>query len=363
MDEERWLRIALWMIPGFTAETLAALVSRYGSLSAAARVPRRQLAVTLGLGQGATGIFEEAPEDLVGWAKSVDRDLASRGGRFLVHGDEGYPWLPPLERRAEVLSLRGQLGWAGEGKRPRAVAVIGSRRADPGALRLARRMAAALAESGFTVVSGGAIGVDAAAHHGALEAGGQTVGVLGSGVLCPDPSSNRRLFARMLEEGGGLLSELPPRQRASSWHFPRRNRLIAGLSQAVVVIRASARSGCTHTVEAARELGLPVYVVPAPEVGERAAGGERYLAEGAEPVHNEGELLGRLGLPREPTEEEVRLSPEERQVLDALSSVPAPLLLVSGETGLPPGNVARIIAELCGRGLVRPQGPGSFVRS
>lgn len=364
MDEvERWLRIALWMIPGITGEHLAAMVSRHGSFSRALEVPRCQLAATLGLPPAAARLFVEAPADLLGWIRSMERDLAGRGGRFLVHGEAGYPELPHLPLRAEVLALRGELAGAGSGRLPKAVAIIGSRKADPGALRMARRMAGALVEAGFTVVSGGAIGVDAAAHHGAVEAGGATVAVLGSGVLCPDPSSNRRLFASMLENGGGLLSEMPPRQRASSWHFPRRNRLIAALARAVVVVRASARSGCAHTVEAARGFGRPVFVVPAPELGERSAGGQAWLEAGADPVENEAALLERLGVCREPEEEEVHLSPEERQVLDALSSVPAPLLLLAGETGLGPGNVARIIAELCGRGLVRPQGPGCFVRS
>lgn len=364
MDEdERLLRIALWMIPGITAEVLAVMVSRFGSLRQAMELPRAHLASLIGLGPGAARALEQAPSDLRSHGAAIEAALVARGGRFLLEGDGSHPDLPTLDRAAPVLALRGRLGHAGEGREPRAVAVIGSRHADPGALRLARRMGGALADAGFTVVSGGALGVDAAAHLGALEAGGSTVAVLGSGVLCPSPSSNRRLFARMLEEGGGLVSELPPLQRASSWNFPRRNRLIAALSRAVIVVRAGWPSGCTHTVEAARLLGRKVFAVPAPELGERAAGCTAYLESGATAVDSEDALLEHLGAASRRATADPHLSPEERQVLDALSSVPVPLLLVAGSTGMAPGSVARVLAHLCGKGLVRPQGPGCFVRS
>ena len=299
-----------------------------------------------------------------GWDPRLEEALARRGGRYLRRGESDYPAFAERVRPPKILTVRGSLGEAGVGPVPRAVAVVGSRRADPGALQLARRFGNALARAGFTVVSGGALGVDAAAHEGALEAGGSTVAVLGSGVLKPMPERNRRLFARMLEAGGGLCAEVPPDAPAFAWQFPERNRLVAGLSRAVVVVRAARKSGCIHTVRAAFDLGLPIYAVPAQERGERNGLVEDLLG-GLVPdrrvraVRDADELLHLLGAGRE-RREPPGLEPRERQVLSALQDLPAPLGAIAVAAGVEPAEAARVLASLCGRGLARAAGPGRF---
>jgi len=299
------------------------------------------------------------------WDPGLEAALERRGGRYLRRGQPGYPDLGALRDPPEILTLRGSLAGAGAGPVPPAVAVVGARRADPGALRIARAFGNGLARAGFTVVSGGALGIDAAAHEGALEAGGATVAVLGSGVLQPTPRQNRRLFARILEAGGGLCAELPPDAPACPWHFPVRNRLVVGLARAVVVIRAADGSGCAHTVDYARELRRPVFALAPEEPVPRNGLVEQLLRPGlfgeraAVPVRDVDELLCRLGAQRERAEPP-GLEPRERQVLSALCDLPAPLGAIAAAARVEPAEAARMLASLCARGLARAAGPGRF---
>jgi len=361
-DPERHARLALWSIRGLSTRSIAAASAAFGSALAACRAPRGELADALGLTAGARARLVAAPEDLVAVGAALESQVAARGGRFLLRGEEGYPDFGGLADPPEALWVRGALGGAGGdgGDRlPPAVAVVGARKADPGATHLARRFGASLAGAGYTVVSGGALGVDAAAHDGANEAGGATVAVLGSGVLRPLPARNRRLFGRMLAGRGGLASELPPLEGARAEHFPRRNRLIAALARAVVVVRAATGSGSLYTARAAVALGRPVFVVPAPGLGPASAGGEALLAGGAIAVRSADELLAALrGAPAPAVP-----ASEADPILGALGLLPASVVEVAQVAGLEQAEVARRLAELCAQGLVRPAGPGRFLRN
>ncbi|HWV38824.1 MAG TPA: DNA-processing protein DprA [Vulgatibacter sp.] len=361
-DPERCARLALWSIRGLSSRSIAAAAAAFGSTLAACRAPREALADALDLGAGARARLLAASEDLVALGAALRAQVAARGGRFLLRGEEGYPDFGGLVDPPEALWVRGDLagaGGTGADGLPPAVAVVGARKADPGAIHLARRFGASLAAAGYTVVSGGALGVDAAAHDGANEAGGATLAVLGSGLLRPLPARNRRLFGRMLAGKGGLASELPPLEGARAEHFPRRNRLIAALARAVVVVRAAAGSGSLYTARAAVSLGRPVFVVPAPDLGPAAAGGEALLAEGAAAVRSVEELLPAL------RGEAVNAAPAKGSdaVLDALGLLPASVVEVAAAAGLDQAEVARRLAALCAKGLVRPAGPGRFLRA
>ncbi len=141
------------------------------------------------------------------------------------------------------------------------VAVVGSRRASSYGLELAGRIAREVVERGGHVVSGGAYGIDAAAHRGALDAGGETVVVLGSGLDCPTPRAHLSLFERARAQGA-VVSPFPCGTRAQAWTFPRRNPHIARLAESVVVVQATRRSGALHTARAALRQDKPVFVVP-----------------------------------------------------------------------------------------------------
>lgn len=162
--------------------------------------------------------------------------------RTLRPGDGHYPdALARIAGRPAELRLRGSLGDR------RRVALVGSRATDEYGADLAREIAAGLAHAGVSVVSGGALGIDGIAHAAAVEAGGHTIAVLGSGVDVPHPASHRALFASILEAGGALLSEFPDGTPAFPSNFPARNRIVSGLSEVVVVVRAGERSGALIT--------------------------------------------------------------------------------------------------------------------
>ncbi|AKU91220.1 DNA-processing protein DprA [Vulgatibacter incomptus] len=355
---EKGLRAALWLVRGISGRAIAAAAASFGSLEAACAAPREALAAAMGLGPGGTKQLLAAPDDLLSWARSHVSQVAARGGRLLLRGDDSYPDLGTLADPPEAIWLRGAMALASDGCLD-AVAIVGARRADLGAARLALGFGASVAAAGFAVVSGGALGVDAAAHQGALDAGGRTVAILGSGVLRPLPASNRRLFSRMLASGGGLVSELPPLEPARAEHFPRRNRLIAAVARAVVVVRAAAGSGSLYTARAMRALGRPVYVVPAPELGPASAGGEALLADGAIAVRTPAELVD--ALTGRQTEAERTLDPLEGRILAAMDPLPAGVAEVAGMLGMSASEVSRIVAGACARGLARPAGPGRFV--
>ena len=209
-------------------------------------------------------------------ARGQRREARRRGIRILVRGRGGYPpALEDLELPPPVLYLRGEIP-----DRP-AVAVVGSRAADPYGLETAERFAAELAASGLTVVSGFARGVDQAAHRGALGVdGGRTVAVLGCGLDRDYPVGSREL-ADSISRAGAVLTEFPPGAAPRPQNFPVRNRIIAALAVGTLVVRATVRSGSLITARLALELGRDVYAVPGAIFDERARGANLLIRDGA----------------------------------------------------------------------------------
>ncbi len=226
------------------------------------------------------------------------RRAAELGAEVVALGDPGYPdAMDDLELPPPALFVLGKLPAAGAAG---AVAVVGSRRADPYGKEAAGLFARELAEAGLTVVSGFARGIDAAAHRGALEAAAcgecPTVAVLGSGLGVDYPRGHRRL-GEAIAARGALVSEFPPGLEPKAWHFPVRNRLIAALAAAVLVVRAAPRSGSLVTARLALDLGREVFAVPGRIFEERSLGTNALIADGAQVALHPRDLLERLGLP------------------------------------------------------------------
>jgi DNA processing protein len=206
----------------------------------------------------------------------LDRCRA-RGIRLVPVGDPLYPRsLRHLTDPPPILFLRGDPALL----RIPSVTIVGSRKATPTGRRTAERLARGISEREVPVLSGLALGIDAAAHRGALEGPGGTVAVLGSGPDMAYPPANRRLFLRIVEEGL-VVSEFPPGEKARPHHFPRRNRILAALADTVVVVEAGERSGALITVEHALDLGREVYAVPGSVDSPQSRGSNRLLADGA----------------------------------------------------------------------------------
>jgi DNA processing protein len=247
--------------------------------------------------------------------------LARAGGRFLVFGDPAYPpALAALPDAPAVLSAIGDLGLLG---RP-TLAVVGAREASMAACRLAGELAGALGAAGFVVASGLARGIDAAAHQAALPTG--TAAVLAGGIDQVYPPQNAGLQAAIAAEGL-LLSESPWGAPPVARAFPRRNRIVSGLSKGVVVIEAAARSGSLITAHRAAEQGRDVFVVPGSPADPRYAGSNSLIRDGAILTRDANDILGVLGAPRSARQALVKprgnpAHPEASKVLSALGSVP-----------------------------------------
>ena len=266
---------------------------------------------------------------------------------------ERYPSaLGELTDPPPVLFLKGRQDLV---SRP-AVAIVGSRRATRVGRRTAEVLARTLAEGGVTVVSGMALGIDGAAHRGALEGGGDTVAVLGSGFHVVYPASHRPLF-REIGRRGLLVSEFLPDQGAMPHHFPKRNRIIAALVRAVVVVEAGARSGALITVDHGLDLGREVFAVPGTLENPQARGSNGLLREGARLVTDPGTLLddlrelglevgeaaGDRGAGGDP---EFRLPPELAPVWAALGPDPRTVDDLARKAGLPATELLAALSTL-----------------
>ncbi|HEX9306619.1 MAG TPA: DNA-processing protein DprA [Anaeromyxobacter sp.] len=276
--------------------------------------------------------------------------------RTLRPGDGHYPEaLAQIAERPDVLRLRGSLGDR------RCVALVGSRHPDEYGEDLARELAAGVARAGLSIVSGGALGIDAIAHEAALDAGGHTIAVLGTGVDVVYPASHRALFERIVEAGGALVSELPDGTPGLPHHFPRRNRIVSGLSEAVVVVRAGERSGALITAAWARTQGVPVLAVPGDVRDPLSAGTTALLRGGAAVAASARDVLAALGLdgPRERQLALPALGGEESALLSALARRPRHADEVARAAKLAPGAALAGLLALEVRGLCE-QRPGHY---
>lgn len=369
-----WLRLARSENVG--PATFRALIGRYGA-------PEKALAAIPELAQrgGARGAIRLCSE------AQAEREIAAGealGARLLLSEDADYPAL--LAAIDPPPPLIWTLGPAPARLDRRAIGFVGARNASAQGRRFAAHLAEAAVAAGFTVVSGLARGVDAAAHEGALAAGAgrldaPTAAVLAGGVDQIYPEQNAPIYAA-IRERGALISEAPPGLVAAARHFPRRNRLISGLSLGVLVVEAAARSGSLITARLAAEQGREVMAVPGHPFDPRAAGVNALLREGATLVTSledalealapqlaEGPRPGRLleeGLeaPTEGAPASAALDPgpqARRRLLEALSAAPVALDDLYRLSGLSPAEGAAALLELELAGLAERE-PGAMAR-
>ena len=295
VDEEQRALLTLSLVPGLGPARLRALRSLHGSASAAVAAAERGWPRAL---RGCDAAALAAAVDPAAGAREAER-LARLGAWLISDADPGFPpsWrsfdeLPPL--------LYGRGSWPEglAGWPPSAVAVVGSRRASAAATAFAYDLGRALARAGAVVVSGLAFGIDAAAHQGALDAGpgaAPTLAVVASGVDRPGPAANVPLARAILARGGALLSEAPIGYAPGRGDFARRNRLVAALVRAVVVVAAGAASGAHLTAGHAGTYGRDVLVCPASPWDDELAGNLALLRDGAVPLCSVAEAPASLG--------------------------------------------------------------------
>lgn len=365
--------LQLASVPGLGPRTRRELVERFGD-------PRAVLAATAEALRGAGKLRSAVAEALLeSSADEADRILEvcrQKGVKLLTESDPHYP---PLLGRIDdppgILFVRGDL----QPCDALAVAVVGARHATAYGRKVAKQLGGALARAGYTVVSGLARGIDAAAHQGALAAGGRTLAVLGSGVLNVYPPEHRGL-ADEIAAAGAVISELPPLTKPSSGAFPHRNRIISGLSLGVVVVQAAERSGAMITARLAGEQGREVFAVPGDIDCRMSQGCHRLIQDGAKLVGGIDDILEELGplfetvvspagcqvsqtaAPAVRRPAELALDATERLVFDAIPTVAEGCLVdsVIDATGLDASQVLGTLCLLETRRLVKRL-PGSRV--
>jgi DNA processing protein len=294
--------------------------------------------------------------------------------------EAGGPEYPPL--LGEVPGAPARLYAAGRRMEPAPmVSVVGSRRASRYGVEVAAWLAGGLAAAGFVVVSGMALGVDAAAHRGALDAGGATVAVLGSGLDICYPLANAGLRASILAQGT-LLSEHPMGTRPLGWHFPVRNRIIAGMSLGTVIVEAREGGGALITARLASDMGREVFAVPGPVNADGSRGAHALVRDGARLVTCPADVLEDLGFAdragsARADEERVNegegragpasplaaLGPDELRLFTVLDADPLLLDAIAAQSGFPVSAAAAVLARLELKGIATRHAGGRFARA
>lgn len=362
VDEVRdWL--ALWRVQGLGAATFARLLAAFpdvGQVFKASGAALRELGVGEAVLAGLKAPDWKAAESDLRWLEAQDHHLVRLS-------DAAYPQrLARLDTPPPLLFVVGDPEVLAHPQ----LAIVGARTPTPGGVDNAERFAEHLAGMGLGITSGLAAGIDAAAHRGALAADGITVAVMGTGPDRIYPARNRDL-AHQIAAQGALVTEFPPGSGVKADHFPRRNRIISGLSVGTLVVEAGLRSGSLITARYALEQGREVFAIPGSIHNPLAKGCHSLIRQGAKLVESARDVLEELPPLVEPPAAERSaetqavaepLDPEYEQVLEALGYDPTPVDLVVRRTGLTPAAVSSMLLVLELRGLVHAATGGRYAR-
>jgi len=357
MDQKRYW-VGFNLARGIGAVRLQALIQYFGDAESAWQGAPDELR--------AAGLGSKVIERFLEIRKSVDLDklwdkIAAQGIQILTWDDENYPpRLKEIEQPPPILYVRGDV-------LPEdhfAVAIVGTRKVTPYGRQVTEELSAFLAANGITVVSGLARGVDAVAHSAALKAGGRTVAVLGSGVDRIYPPENRALAEQMMTRGA-VVSDFPVGTPPESSNFPPRNRIISGLSMAVVVIEAGETSGALITAEFAAEQGREIFAVPGSILAPQSKGTNRLIQQGALPLLTPQDIMQALNLTRAGEQKAARkilpADAVEAQVLNLLNDEPVHVDEIRNQTGLPIEKVSAALVMMELKGMVRQVGGMHYV--
>jgi len=359
MAEEVFYWLSLNLISGVGSTLIQRLLDRFNTPEAVFRASKKELLKVEGLGDKVASEIQKGPME-----KRVEKELyllKEAGGKIVTLKDDSYPKrLGEIYDPPALLYVRGELKKEDE----LAVSIVGSRKTSPYGRWITEKIGQDLARHGVTIVSGMARGIDSLAHWGAISGGGRTIAVLGCGVDVIYPSENRNLFTKIIDHGA-VVSEFPMGSPPEGGHFPRRNRIISGLSIGVVVVQASERSGSLITAGYALEQGREVFAVPGNVGAEGSRGTNRLIKEGAKMVESSEDILEEI-LPQwrregEATEEVERperdLKEEERVLYELLGETPTHIDVIICESRLDPGRVSSLLLDLELKGLIT-QWPG-----
>ena len=349
--------ISLAMQPGLGPRTLSSLLARYGNAKSVLAASREELLTVPGVGNPMVDRIRQARNAdqataIVNWCHTHQADILSQDSATYPVSLEQLSDAPPILYIQGSLIPTDQL----------AVAVVGTRHATTYGLRQANRFSYALAKAGITIVSGLARGIDAAAHRGALDAGGRTLAVLGSGLAKLYPSEHQNL-ADEISKHGAVLSEYAPQCPPRSGQFPQRNRLIAGLTLGTLVIEAPDRSGALITARLAGEQNRDVFALPGPVSSRASRGCNQLIRDGATLVQSVDDIIEELGPIAESIAvdgghvirngAELKLNEVECRVLNAIEPTGTAIDQLITTTQYTPQKVLAVVSVLEIRRLIR----------
>jgi DNA processing protein len=355
--QKYWLGFNL--VKGIGPAKLSILLERFGSIRDAWNAPRRELEL-LSLDRKSIESLEERRNSL-----NLGEELAKvkkTGASLLTWDSPDYPrYLREIPNSPPLLYVKGELKSSDQW----ALAVVGTRRLTTYGRQVTRELVGDLVRNQVTIVSGLAKGIDAEAHKSALDAGGRTIAVLGSGVNYIYPSEHRSLAQRIISGRGAILSDYPLGTAPESRNFPPRNRIISGLSMGVLVIEAGERSGALITAEFGLEQDREIFAIPGNINSPASKGTNRLIKQGAKLVQNVDDVLEELNLSLIP--EHIKAdkilpdSPEEAILLDHLSRQPTHIDELTRQAGLPTSLVSSTLTMMELKGMVQQVGAMNYV--
>jgi DNA processing protein len=350
--------VGLNLVKGIGSVRFKALMEAFGDAEAAWNASPEAW-TSAGLPQKVVDAFQRVHKG-VALDQIWDR-IQSLGIEVRTWDDEGYPrHLKEIDQPPPLLYIRGSLvpedDWA--------VAIVGTRRVTAYGRQVTEEIATTLAHNGVTIVSGLARGVDSIAHQAALHAGGRTLAVLGNGVDIVYPPENRLLAAQVMEHGA-LVSDYPLGTQPDGINFPPRNRIISGLSMAVVIVEAGMTSGALITATFAAEQGRDVFAVPGNINAPQSQGTNRLIRDGAQPLLNPQDVLEALNLTMVVEHQAVRVAlptdPVEAQLFRLLSHEPKHVDEIRSQADMPIETVSATLAMMELKGMVRQVGGMNYV--
>jgi DNA processing protein len=358
--------VALSLAAGIGPKLQSALLEHFGTASDVLSQPKDVLLTVNGIGpKTATSITDKGLLDearaLLQECRALDVDVLDQQHRDYPQRLKEICDPPTVFYRKGVLLPQDELS----------IGIVGSRRCTAYGRRQAERMAAALSRAGFTIVSGLARGIDAAAHRSALKSGGRTLAILASGVKTIYPPEHDEL-AEEISQQGALLSEMPLNQRPLPGLFPQRNRIISGICLGVIVIEATRNSGALYTARHALEQGREVFALPGPVDSLASEGCHELIRDGVTLVRNVDDVLSELGPLSVPSTQsssvtihsprELVLNVQETEVLNQITSQPIGIDEVVRGCSMEPSRVLATLTILEMRRLIRRLPGNSFVR-
>ena len=357
--------LRLHLADGVGAITIRRLIEHFGNIEAAVNASPGQLCRVEGVGGKTADAIASVDEAKVDEEIRLADDNATA---VLCLEDAAYPAaLKNIYDPPPVLYVRGEIAESDAV----AIGIVGSRRCTHYGLEQADRFGGLLGRAGFTVVSGGARGIDTAAHRGALAAGGRTIAVMGCGLCNTYPRENEKLFDQIVADGrGAIISELPMRIGIKGQNFPKRNRIISGLSLGVLIVEAARRSGSLITARLALEQSREIFAVPGRVDSPFSAGTNSLIAAGsAALVQNIEDILDRLDRvgevlagegAAEPVARKVNLTETESALMEHLSAAELSLDELIRRSGLPSAETTAAMTMLAIKGMVDQKPGGVF---